>query len=172
MPLINRLAISIIVIVVTTATAAGSSADLDENLSMFADLIGKQWEGHFEDADEPMTLYMEWEPIIGGAAVQMKGWSSSSDMTRLNIYYWDREKKQVYYLAMTSNGYVATGTATGEDSVLTFTGRQVGPDGTARDTKGCWELLPDGNVRVTGCANQGDQRKPGHRILYTPTESD
>lgn len=134
---------------------------LDSDLTMFADLVGKQWEGHFEDADESMTLYMNWELILDGAALQMSGSSSTSDMIRRNIYYFDRSTSEVAYLAMTSNWYVATGTVHAEDSTLVFAGRQVFPDGTVHDTESRWAFLSDGNVRVMG----------GHTILYTPVDS-
>ena len=159
-----------LVISSVTIVTMGAS-ELNENLAIFKDLIGKQWEGHFEDADEPMTLYMNWEPIIGGAAVQMRGWSTGSDMTRVNIYYWDNEKKQVAFLAMTSNGYVATGTAQLKDSVLTFLGRQIFPDGQVRETKSCWEFLPDGKVRASLYNHENGEWTPSHKIIYTPVDS-
>lgn len=156
---------------VAAAAAKPDVADLDDNLSIFAALIGGDWSGHFEGADEPFTLMMNWEPILDGAAVEMKGWSIPPGMTRSNIYYWDREKEEVAYLALTSNGYAATGMVQLEDSILTFEGRQTGPDGTVRDTKSCWEFLANGNVRVIGYGLQGGEWVPGHRILYEPAPS-
>ncbi|HUV29532.1 MAG TPA: hypothetical protein VMY05_00380 [Acidobacteriota bacterium] len=156
----NCIAMACVIIFASTSAMANGPV-LDTNLSIFEDLIGKQWEGHFEDADESMTLYMNWEPIIDGAAVQMSGSSSSSDMTRRNIYYFDRAKNLVTFLAMTSNGYVGTGTVSLQDSVLIFLGQQVWPDGSVHDTESQWEFLSDGNVRVIA----------GHKILYTPVDS-
>lgn len=161
-------AIAILCISVITTVSA---TELDENLGMLADLVGKQWQGRFEDAEEDMTLFMSWEPIIGGAAVQMSGWSTGSNMTRRNIYYWDRENKRVAYLAMTSNGYVSVGSVQLEDSVLTFLGRQVWPDGSAHDTKSRWMFLPDEKVRVVGYRRDGDKWLPGHKILYEAVDS-
>lgn len=147
--------------------AMADKPELDSSMIIFQDLIGIQWEGHFQNVDESMTLFMSWEPILEGAAVQMNGSSSSSDMIRRNIYYFDRSKKSVCFLAITSNGYVATGTVTREDSVLTFVGKQIGPDGTVRDTKSEWLFLPDGNIRIMGYQLENNNWIPGHKILYT-----
>lgn len=148
-------------------TVMADKPELDSSMIIFQDLIGEQWEGHFEDVDESMTLFMSWEPILGGAAVQMNGSSSRSDMTRRNIYYFDRSKKSVCFLAITSNGYVATGTVSREDSALTFVGKQIGPDGIVRDTKSQWLFLPDGSIRVIGYQLENNNWVPGHKILYT-----
>jgi len=158
---------------VIPAMTVGSihAAEIDQNLMIFKDLIGKQWEGHFEDAEESITLYMSWQPITGGAAVEMSGWSSISDMTRRNIYYFDRTKNQVAFLAMTSNGYVATGKVHLEDSVLIFLGLQVWPDGSVHDTKSRWQFLPDASIRVIGYSFENNEWKPGHKILYTASDS-
>jgi hypothetical protein len=155
-----------VAIILAVAISAPNANELGDNLDMFRDLLGTTWEGHFEDADEPMTLYMVWEPIIEGASVQMSGWSSAADMTRRNIYYWDREKKQVAYLAMTSNGYVATGIVQFEGGVLTFLGRQIDPDANVRESKSRWEFNDDGTVRVVGYGKEGDKWVPGHKILF------
>jgi hypothetical protein len=166
-----HLTVILMVIIIATGAAPVGADELDENLSMFAELIGKQWEGHFEDADESMRLYMSWEPIIGGAAIQMSGWSTGSDMTRRNIYYWDRAKKQVAFLAITSNGYTATGTVQLENKVLIFIGQQIWPDGSVHDTMSRWEFLPDGNVRAIGYGKEGDDWVPGHKILFEVKDS-
>lgn len=152
--------VTVCMIVLAATSALADDQVLDSNLALFEDLIGKQWEGHFENVDEPMTLYMKWEPIIGGAAIQMSGSSSTTDMTRRNIYYFDRAKKQVAFLAMTSNGYVATGTVTSEDSALVFVGKQTWPDGSVHDTESRWVFLPDGSIRALA----------GHSILFTPVK--
>jgi len=147
-------------ILLSATYASNGEPVLDTNLSVFEDLVGKQWEGRFEDDAETVTLYMNWEPIISGAAVQMSGSSSSPDMKRCNIYYFDRAKNQICYLAMTSNGFVSTGNVQREDSVLFFVGQQIQPDGNVRDTESRWMFLSDGSVRVEG----------GHRILYREVE--
>ena len=92
-------------------------------------------------------------------------------MIRRNIYYWDREKKQVAFLAMTSNGYTATGTVQLEDRVLVFIARQIWPDGSVHDTMSRWEFLPDGNVRAIGYSKDGDEWAPGHKILFEVKDS-
>jgi hypothetical protein len=159
-----------VIIILAVAVSVPEASELDDNLKMFNELLGTTWEGRFLEADETVKLYMVWEPIIGGASVQMNGWTSTRDMTRQNIYYWDREKKQVAYLAMTSNGYVATGTVQLEGKVLTFLGRQIDPDGNVRESKGRWEFLDDGTVRAVGYGKQGDEWIPGHKILFERTE--
>jgi len=161
------------IFIVALAVTAGSvrAAEIDKNLMIFKDLIGKQWEGHFEDANEPMTLYMSWEQVIDGAAIQMNGWSNSSDMKRLNIYYFDRAKNQVAFLAMTSNGYISTGTVQSEDSALVFLGQQTGPDGKVRDMKSRWEFMPDGTMRNIGYRLENSEWLPGHKIVYKAADS-
>lgn len=164
-----RWAIAVVGVICAMA-APVVAAELNENLAMFSNLADTEWEGHFEDAEESMTLYMKWEPLIGGASVEMSGWSTGSDMTRRNIHYWDPEKKKVAYLALTSNGYVASGTVEFEGSVMTFLGRQTWPDGTVVDTKGEWEFLSSGKIRATGFKYQNGEWIPGHRILFTRTD--
>lgn len=150
-------AVLVCIIVIMPSVVFADEPDPDSSMIIFQDLMGKQWEGHFEDSDEPMTLFMCWQPILDGAAAEMNGSSSSSDMTRRNIYYFDRARNLVCFLALTSNGYVAVGNVTAEDSSLIFVGQQVGPDGNARDTKSQWEFLPDGSVRVTGFRLENDE---------------
>jgi hypothetical protein len=159
------------VIIIGIAAGPVGAGELDESLSMFAELIGKQWEAYFEEADEPIKLYMSREPIIGGAAIEMKGWASASDMTRCNIYYRHRARKQVAFLAMTSNGYVATGTVQLQIKALIFIGQQVWPDGSVHDTMSrgstypTVKCLPLATVRtvMNGCL--------GHKIFFEITDS-
>ena len=69
---------------------------------------------------------------------------------------------------MTSNHYVATGTVQLEDSVLTYLGQQIRPDGSVHETRSRWEFLQDGSVRVIGYGREGEAWVPGHKILYNP----
>lgn len=155
----------LISITVFSAVAAGEP---DEKLGMFAGLLGKQWEGRFEDAEEPIGLEMNWEVVLDGSAVEMKG--KSSGLTRRNVYYWDSAEKRVAYLALTSNGYIGTGYVAYEDSVLTFVGPIISPDGRVNDAKACWEFLPDGHILAVGYIKKGDDWQAGHKIRYFPKE--
>lgn len=148
-------------------SAVAQPYQLNDNLSMFSTMLEGQWEGHFEDSEEPIAQFMTWEPVIGGAAIQMNGWATGSDMARRNIYYWDPGNKRVAYLGLTSNGYVATGTVEVADSLMTFTGQQAGPDGVVRDTRAEWKSLPNGSIRATLYWSEDGKWVPSHTILFS-----
>jgi hypothetical protein len=148
--------------------------ELDEDLKVFAPLVGTTWEGHFQDsleADPAITL--SFESMLAGKAVRLV--SGGFGMTRENLHYWDPEKKQICYVALTSNGWVSTGTVVAEGTVIATVGRQAGPDGTAREVKNTWELTADGELIARGYAMVNGAWEPGHVIVFTarsPAASD
>ncbi len=156
----------LIVLLSTALTASGAAQTLDEKLKILVPLIGHSWEGHFQDTSDEArpTITMSLEPMLAGKAVRLV--SGGFGMTRENIYYWDPETKQICYVALTSNGWVSTGVAYAEGSVIVTIGRQVGPDGTGREVKNTWEATSDGKVVARGYSKETGSWKPGHVIVF------
>jgi hypothetical protein len=151
---------------VIALTTPVQSQALDDHLKIFAPLIGPSWEGHFEDTSESRpTIMMSLESALEGKVVRLL--SGGGGMTRENLYYWDPEKKQICYVALTSNGWVSTGTAYGDGALIVTVGRQIGPDGTPRETKNTWEVTTDGKAIARGYRMENGEWKTGHVIIYT-----
>ena len=155
-----------VILLSTVLTASGVAQTLDEKLKILMPLIGHSWEGHFQDTsgEARPTIAMSLEPMLEGKAVRLV--SGGSGMTRENIYYWDPEKKHICFVALTSNGWVSTGIAYAEGSIIVTIGRQVGPDGTEREAKNTWEPTLDGKIVARGYSKEIDDWKPGHIIVF------
>jgi len=166
-----RIAAVTVAILATIAVISPTQAQtLDENLKIFAPLIGPSWVGEFDDPEETPTILMSWEPILEGKVVRLTG--GGGGMTRENLYYWDPEKKQICCVALTSNGWVSTGTVQAEGDLIVTIGRQVGPDGTVRDVRGTWEVTSDGKAIARGYGKENGEWTPGHVVIFTPKEAD
>jgi len=128
--------------------------ELDKNFMILTPLIGS-WIGHFDDVEEQnFVLKMTIEPILGGKAVRLE--FSTAGMNRESVFYWDTEKKQINFLALTSNSYVTSGRVYSEGPVIVTEYKQINPDGTIWKSKGTWEVAPNGNLI----------NRDGHTAIY------
>jgi len=74
------------ILVQVVSPGASSGQELREELGILRPFLDGEWEGRFEDADEPLGLSMQWEVILDGQAVRMDGRSSGMTRTPVGVF--------------------------------------------------------------------------------------
>lgn len=101
-------------VAIPMAEPSASQPSLDPNLEGFRPLLGKTYRGEFKEStpDKPMFDVARYERAMNGFAIRVLHSVNDGAYGGETLIYWDKQKKAVAFVYVTTAGFQTTGTMT------------------------------------------------------------
>jgi hypothetical protein len=140
---------------------------LDEKLMILKPMIGKTWEGTLRspDGQKEFKTAQRMEVVWNGSVLKYTGSVPDLDDHFEGFVYWDPETKRIAFFMAHSKGVIKTGTVSGEEGRITFSGRILFPE-RQFDFRNTFEFPSEGVMIDRWSQNAFGPWQPGHVIEF------
>jgi len=145
--------------------------NLSEKLKPFEGFIGKMFKGEFGHStpENPVIDVQYWERILNGNAIKITHSVNDGIFGGESIIMWDFELKSLVSWYFTTEGFYTQSTILINEDKVTFYEKVTGNKDGITETRGIYQLLPNGDLKTETQYFQNGAWIKGHEIYYKET---
>ena len=139
----------------------------EKPLSLFNDLVGKQWKGHYVNAkDSAIEHLIRWEYVLDSKYVKQTKEVPELNFKMETFYYWDFELNQLSALTLINRNMIAKGRIISKDKMIESYSKTFKQSG-ATESKQTFNINASGQLEDYYFRKESEQWVQGHFILYS-----
>jgi hypothetical protein len=138
----------------------------EQPLSLFKDMVGKQWKGHYvNSSDSVIAHFIRWEYALDSKYVKQTKEVPELNFKMETFFFWDFELKQVSSLTLINRDMIARGQVKTEENKIALQSKTFKRSGTS-ESKQTFEINSSGQLEDYYFRKESDKWVEGHFILY------
>lgn len=167
------LLMALVAVAVAPLAEGPAPASLDPNLEGLRPLLGKTFRGEFKEStpEKPMFDVARYERAMNGFAVRVLHSVNDGAYGGETLIYWDKARKVVAYLYVTTAGFQTSGTLTISKGRFEALEEVVGDANGITKVRSVSELRADGKLAVKSEYFKDGQWSLGREMTYAEAPS-